>query len=186
MTAGIGDGDRGMRCFEVGASGEGLLLEVVHADGDGRRDDLADDVEVGTGLVDAEQHLELVAGLLCGDDGVGLVGLELGELEVEALEVELGDVACLVAVVADVDLVFEVGKVVVGELLRGFGDDEVGEGLADGEDGLLARSGDSCGVGLRGGGAGAVEPPAALLAALEEAAYAGGVVVGVVRILAER
>jgi hypothetical protein len=111
----VGDGDGGQRGFEVGARGEGFLLEVVHGDGNGRRNEVAGDVEVDAGLVEAEQDLELVAGLLGGGDGVGFVGLELGELKVEALEVELGEVAGLVAFFADGELVFVVGEVVVGE-----------------------------------------------------------------------
>ena len=84
---------------EVRAGGQGLLLETRPWSGYGRRDDVADDVEVGAGFVEAEEGLELNAGLLCVGDGVGLVGFELGELEVEALEVELGEVASLVALV---------------------------------------------------------------------------------------
>ena len=105
------------------------------------------------GLSYAQQNLKLIAGLLGGCDGVGFVGFKLGELEVEALVVELGDVASLIALVSDVELVLVVGQVIVGELFRGFGDDEVGEGLADGEDGLLDRELE-LGVGLSGGGAG--------------------------------
>ncbi len=52
----------------------------------------------GRGLSKPIRVWSWIAGLLGGGDGVGLVGLELGELEVEALEVELGEVAGLVAV----------------------------------------------------------------------------------------
>ena len=70
----------------------------------------------GVGCLDADQGLELVGGLLERDDVVGLVGFEAAELEVEALEVELAEVAGLVAVVGDVDLVAEVLEVGGGEL----------------------------------------------------------------------
>jgi hypothetical protein len=103
-------------------------------------------------------------------------------LEVETLEVELGQVAGFVSVLADGDLFFEVGEVVVGELFGSLGDDEVCEGGAHGEDGLL-HSELELGIGLHGGGACGVEAPAALLAALEEAAYAEGEAVWVVEVL---
>lgn len=131
-------------------------------------DDIADHVEVGAGFVDAHQNLKLIGGLLGGCNGVGFVGFKLGELEVEALVVELGDVASLIALVSDVELVLVVGQVIVGQLFGGFGDDEVGEGRADGEDGLLDSELELV-VGLNGGGAGDVESPATLFAALEEA-----------------
>ena len=85
------------------------MLELVHGEGDGRRNDIAENVEGGAGAVVTEENLELIGGLLGGSDGVGLVGLELGELEVEALEVELGDVAGFVALAADVEFALVVG-----------------------------------------------------------------------------
>jgi hypothetical protein len=172
----VGDGGDGG--LEVGARGESFLLEVVHGERDGRRNYIADDVEVRAGLVDSEQNLELEAGLLHGGDGIRVIALELGELEIEALIVELGEVSGLVAVVADGNLFLEVGEVVVGELFGGLGDDEVGEGSAHGEDGLLHGELELV-VGLDGGGAGGVDAPAAFFAALEEAADADADGVGV-------
>ena len=134
------------------------------------------------GPVDAEQDLELVAGLFGGSDRIGFVGFELGELQVETLVVELGEVAGLVAIAADVKFVFVVGEVVVGELLGGLGDDGVGEGRAYGEDGLLLGELE-LGVGLDGGGACAVEAPLALIAALEQAGDLSGEAVGIIDVV---
>ena len=166
----------------VRTSVERLLFEALHRIGDGRRHDVSDDVEVRTRLVVADQRLELDAGLLGVGYGVRLVGFELGELQVEALEVELGDVAGLVAIAGDVEFVFVVGEVVVGELLCGLGEDEVGEGLTHGEDGLLDLQA-ILRVGLGGGGVRYVEAPAALFAAFEETPYAYAVLVGVIECL---
>ena len=84
-------------------------------DDDGR-DDVAGDVEVLGGRLDADEGLELVAGLAEIDDVVGFVGLEVAELEVEALEVELAEVAGFEAIVGDVDFVAEVLEAGAGEL----------------------------------------------------------------------
>ncbi len=113
----------------------------------------------------------MIAGLLGGDDGVGLIGFELGELQVETFEVELGYVTGLVALVTDFYFMFVVGEIVVGELFGGFGDDEVGKGLTDREDGLLGGELE-LGVSLGCGRAGCVEAPFALVAALKEASDA--------------
>ena len=91
------------------------MLEALHGVGDGRRNDVANDVEVWTRFVVAEERLKLDAGLLSACNGVRFIGLELRELEIESLEVELGEVAGFKAFVAYVELVFEVGEVVIGE-----------------------------------------------------------------------
>jgi hypothetical protein len=62
----------------------------------------------------------------------------------------------------------EVLEVRAGELQGLFGDEHVGEGGFDGEQGL-AGGVFELGLGLRGGSLGVVDAPAALLAAFEEA-----------------
>ena len=68
--------------------------------------------------------------------GVVVVGLELGELQVDALEVGSGDVAGVETRLAEVDGLAVVGEVLLGDCERRLGEQHIGEGLADGEDEL--------------------------------------------------
>ncbi len=131
------------------------------------RDDVAGDVEILGGRLDADEGLELVAGLAKIDDVVGFVGFEVAELKVEALEVELAEVAGFEAIVGDVDFVAEVLEAGARECEGRLGDEHVGEGGLDGEFGLTDGVFE-LGPGLAGGGAGVFEAPLALLTTLEE------------------
>ena len=57
---------------------------------------------VADGVIDAEEQLELGAGLLQVQSGGVVVGFELGELQVDALEVGAGDVSGVEAGLAEV------------------------------------------------------------------------------------
>ena len=103
----------------------------------------------------------------------------------QALKVQLGKVACLQALPANIEFFPEVVQVIVGKLLRCLGDDEVGEGLTYREDSLLLL-GMVLSVGLGRCGTRAVEAPAALLSALEQTGDAHAVVVGIIGVLTER
>jgi hypothetical protein len=144
------------------------LFESHHGAGHDRRYYIANYIEVLARLIVSKQDLELGAGLLCIGDRARLVGFELRKLQIEALEVEFGEVSGLQAFAGDLKLVLEIAQVVVGELLRCFGDYEAGESLADGENGLLFLR-VVLGIGLGGRGMGTVETPATLFATLEEA-----------------
>ncbi len=111
FDVGVCDGYSEVVCVIVGGGrrepfvlGSPIVSEI------GGRYDVADDIEVRTGFVVAHERLELNAGLLSAGDGVRFVGFELGELEVEPIVVEPGEVTGFEALVADVELVFEVGR----------------------------------------------------------------------------
>ena len=155
-----------MGCVVVRARCESLLLKALHGVGDGRRNNVTDHIEVRTRFVVTEERLQLNARLLSAGDSVRFVGLELSKLQVESFVVELGEVAGFEALVAYVELVFEISKVVISQFLRGLGNHEAGKGLANSKDGLLLL-GVILGVGLSCGGAGAVKAPAALFTSFE-------------------
>ena len=109
----------------IGAIGERGLDELILGLGDEGRDDVAGDVEVLGREFYADDGLELVAGLAERDDVVGFVGFVVAELEVEAFEVQLAEVAGFEAVVSDVDFVAEVLEAADGEFERLLGDEHV-------------------------------------------------------------
>ena len=59
----IGNVNGRLRCFVVGAVGQCCLFQSYQASGYRRRDEIANDVKVSSGLLKAHESLQLVAGL---------------------------------------------------------------------------------------------------------------------------
>ena len=113
----VGDRYAEMGCMVVRPRGQSFLFQLFHGAGHNGRDHIAHHIEIIARLVVSEQDLELHAGLLRIGDCVRFIRFELRELEIEPLEVQLGEIPRLQAIAANIELVLEVVQIVVGELL---------------------------------------------------------------------
>ena len=73
----------------VGARGDSLLLHLVESHRNRRRVERPRNVEISGGFFDAHQQLQIVAGLNKVELRAVKIGLELSELEIDALKVSL-------------------------------------------------------------------------------------------------
>ena len=160
-----------------------LCLRIGHGEGHRRRIERADDVHGGDRF-DAEQKLQLGAGLLEIQLGVVVVRLELRQLQIDPFEVRARDISGIEPRPGSGPPSSIVGQVLLRDYERGFGEQHLRKGLADGEHKLSLLI-PILALGLVRGRGCALQTPATFLSALEEPGDVGGVEVGVAAVVVD-